>query len=188
MSTVKHDVLVKVPVREAYDQWTQFEEFPRFMEGVLEVRQLDPKRLFWRVDILGHEAEWHAEIDEQVPDERIEWHSTDGRQTRGIVRFEPWDMGETKVSLEMEYELSGLGEGLASALGLISSQVEGDLERFKEFIESRSTATGAWRGEIGDPGRDERAIAEQRQREPGPSAAPGGTGIVDERTGEIRNS
>jgi uncharacterized membrane protein len=137
-----------VPVRTAYNQWTQFEEFPRFMEGVEEVRQLDDKRLVWRATIAGKTEEWNAEIDEQTPDERVAWHATTGAGNAGVVTFHYLEPSKTRVMLQLEYEPEGLVENVGSALGVVERRVAGDLERFKEFIESRGAETGAWRGEI----------------------------------------
>ena len=150
-STIEKSINVDVPVRTAYNQWTQFEEFPRFMEGVEEVRQLDDKRLHWRAKIGGKEEEWDAEITEQIPDERVAWRSTTGRANAGVVTFHHISDTTTRVMLQMEYDPEGLVENVGDALGVVSRRVEGDLNRFKEFIESRRTETGAWRGEIRRP-------------------------------------
>lgn len=157
METVEKHILVDVPVRTAYNQWTQFEEFPKFMEGVKEVHQLDDKRLHWRAEIAGKEEEWNAEITEQIPDQRIAWHSTSGAMNAGLVTFRPED-GKTRVTLRMQYDPEGPIENLGDKLGVVTRRVEGDLKRFKDYIEARGTETGAWRGEIrGDevdkPGR-----------------------------------
>ena len=147
MNTVEKSIVVDVPVSTAYNQWTQFEEFPEFMEGVEEVRQEDDTRLFWRANIAGKDVEWEAEIFEQEPDERISWRSTTGAYNAGTVRFEPAGDG-TEVFLRLEYEPEGFFESVGSSLGLVDRRVEGDLERFKEFIEERGTESGAWRGEV----------------------------------------
>ena len=146
-STEKH-IEVNVPVRTAYDQWTQFEEFPRFMEGVKEVRQLDDQRLHWRAEIAGKEEEWDAKITEQTPDQRIAWTNTTGAKNAGVVTFHYLEPSKTRVMLQLDYEPEGLVENVGSALGFLDRRVQGDLERFKEFIESRGMETGAWRGEI----------------------------------------
>lgn len=148
MATITKDIALQVPVRTAYDQWTQFETFPRFMEGVKEVRQVDPERLTWRAEIAGKEETWDAEIVEQLPDRRIAWRSTSGVPNSGSVDFETIDDGNCKISLTLTYEPQGLTENIGSALGFDDRRVEGDLKRFKEFIESRGEATGAYRGEI----------------------------------------
>ena len=148
MATIEKGVEVNVPVRTAYNQWTQFEEFPRFMEGVTEVRQLDDKRLHWRATIAGKEEEWDAEIMEQIPDERVAWRSTTGAKNAGVVTFHRLDERKTKVMLQLEYEPEGLVEHAGDVLGFVTRRVDGDLERFKEYIESRGTESGSWRGEI----------------------------------------
>jgi len=144
---------VDVPISTAYNQWTQFEDFPRFMEGVLEVRQLDDRLLYWRAQVAGKQEEWHARITEQVPDQRIEWISEEGARNAGEVTFEPAWGGSTLVTLRMEYEPQDLVETVGDKLGFLSRQVEGNLERFKDFIESRGVETGAWRGTIGRQGQ-----------------------------------
>jgi uncharacterized membrane protein len=151
MAKIEKSIDVHVPVRTAYDQWTQFEEFPRFMEGVEEVRQLDDKRLHWRAKIGGKEEEWDAEITEQLPDERVAWRSTSGAENAGVVTFHHIDANTTRVMLQLEYDPEGVVENVGDALGVVSRRVEGDLKRFKEFIEGRGTETGAWRGEIRRP-------------------------------------
>ena len=148
MPSIEKNTEVDVPVRTAYNQWTQFEEFPRFMEGVKEVRQLDPKRLHWRAEIGGKEVEWTSEITQQLPDERITWRSTSGAKNGGTITFVPQGAAKTKVQLCIEYEPEGAAESTASAIGLVSQRVAGDLARFKDFIEKRGRATGEWRGEI----------------------------------------
>jgi uncharacterized membrane protein len=148
MSTVQKSVEVEVPVREAYNQWTQFEEFPSFMEGVEEVRQVDDTHLHWKAEVAGDDLEWDAEITEQTPDERIAWKSTNGATNAGVVTFHRLDDGKTKVNLQLDYEPEGAAEKAGDLLGLLDGRVKGDLERFKELIESRGTASGAWRGEV----------------------------------------
>jgi uncharacterized membrane protein len=148
MARIQKDIVVDVPVTTAYDQWTQFESFPEFMEGVKEVIQLDEKRLRWRAEIAGKDEEWEAEITDQVPDRHIAWRSVTGAMNAGSVIFEPVGEGKTKVSLELTYEPRDATEKLGDALGLLERRVSGDLERFKRFIESRGAPTGAWRGEI----------------------------------------
>jgi uncharacterized membrane protein len=148
MARVEKDIEVAVPVRTAYNQWTQFEEFPHFMDGVKEVRQIDDAHLHWCAEIAGHTHEWDAEIREQVPDEKIIWQSTSGPANAGLVEFEPLEGTRTRVHLEMSYEPEGAMESVGEAMGFLSRNVQGDLERFKDFIETRHTETGAWRGEI----------------------------------------
>jgi uncharacterized membrane protein len=148
MSRVEHSIDVKVPIRTAYNQWTQFEEFPRFMDKVEEVRQLDDKRLHWRASLAGHAEEWDAVITEQEPDQRIAWTSTTGAKNAGVVTFHYIDPNTTRVMLQLDYEPEGALETVGSALGIPQKQIEGDLDRFKKFIEARGEETGAWRGEI----------------------------------------
>ena len=148
MSTIEQSIEVNVPVRTAYNQWTQFEDFPQFMEGVQEVKQITDTRLRWRAEILGVEREWEAEIDEQRPDERIAWHALDGTTNAGVVTFHRIDDGVTKVMLQLEIEPEGIVEKAGDWLGIIRTRTKGDLERFKKFIESRGQETGAWRGEV----------------------------------------
>ncbi len=148
MSDVIHTVDVDVDVETAYNQWTQFEEFPRFMEGVESVEQLDDRRLKWNVDIAGIDREFETEITEQTPDQRIAWTSTSGVEQGGVVTFHRLSDEMTRVTLQMVFEPEGVVEQLADLTGAVSMRVKGDLERFKEFIEDRQVETGAWRGEI----------------------------------------
>ncbi len=148
MSEVEKSIEVNVPVSVAYNQWTQFEQFPEFMEGVKEVRQQGDKLQHWRANIGGKEKEWDAEIYEQTPDQSVAWRSTTGAPNNGRVRFEKLGPDQTRVHLAMEYEPEGVIENVGDALGLVGSRVEGDLRRFKNFIESRGSETGSWRGEI----------------------------------------
>ena len=148
MATVLESIDVEVPVRTAYNQWTQFEEFPQFMDGVEEVRQEDDTHLHWRVNVAGDSEEWRAEIIEQVPDERIAWKATDGKRNDGIVSFFRLDGERTRVKVQMDWDDEGIVEKAGSALGFDSRRVKGDLERFKEMIESRGQETGGWRGEV----------------------------------------
>jgi uncharacterized membrane protein len=148
MATIEKSIEVNAPATTVYNQWTQFEEFPRFMEGVKEVRQLDDKRLHWKAEIAGKDEEWDAEITEQIPDQRISWRSLGGAKNVGMVSFDPVDANRTRVTLRLDYDPQGVVETVGSALGILSARVQGDLERFKQFIESRGAETGAWRGEI----------------------------------------
>ena len=147
MSTIVESIDVAVPVRTAYDQWTQFEEFPRFMEGVVSVKQLDDSHVHWIAEIGGEQEEWDAEIVEQEPDRVIAWRSTSGLRNNGRIEFVPIEDG-TRVTVEMEYEPEGLKESAGALLGVDDGQVESDLERFKELVENREVPTGGWRGEI----------------------------------------
>ena len=148
MSTVEKSIEVKLPVSTVYNQWTQFEEFPEFMEGVERVTQIDDTRLHWVVEIAGAVREWDAEIVDQQPDQRIAWRSIDGAGNGGIVTFQPVGADATRVSLQMQFEPDGLAETIGDRLGFVSKQAEGDLKRFKAFIEERGNETGAWRGEV----------------------------------------
>jgi uncharacterized membrane protein len=148
MNTVEKSVVVNVPVRTAYNQWTQFEEFPQFMEGVETVRQEGDNHTHWRANIAGKDVEWDADITEQTPDQRVSWRSTTGAHNAGTVSFQSEGADQTRVTLRLEYEPEGFFENVGSALGLVDARVDGDLERFKTFIESRGSETGAWRGEI----------------------------------------
>ena len=145
--TIDASIEVDVPVSTAYNQWTQFEDFPLFMEGVDHVQQLDDTRLHWAATVAGKKAEWDAKILEQHPDRQISWISEDGKKTRGTVSFEPRGEGKTLVRLSMSYQADPV-EQLGSAAGLDSRRIKGDLDRFKELIESRGTESGAWRGEV----------------------------------------
>jgi uncharacterized membrane protein len=148
VSSIEKSIDVEVPVRTAYNQWTQFEEFPRFMEGIKEVHQLDPERLHFRANLGGKELEWDARITEQTPDQRIAWRSIGGPTNAGVVTFHRLEPSETRVMLQVEYDPEGFIENVGDMLGFVSAQVRGDLERFKAFIENRGSETGAWRGEI----------------------------------------
>jgi uncharacterized membrane protein len=151
MSTIEKSIDVHVPVRTAYNQWTQFEEFPRFMEGVQEIRQLDDKRLHWRANVGGKQKEWDAVITEQLPDQRIAWRNTDGTANAGVVTFHRLNDKTTRVMLQLEYDPEGIVENVGDMIGVVSTRVQGDLQRFKEFIEQRGSETGAWRGKIEQP-------------------------------------
>jgi uncharacterized membrane protein len=148
MARIEKSVDVQVPVRTAYNQWTQFEEFPRFMDGVKEVRQLDDTHLHWVADIGGKTQEWDARITEQSPDERVAWTAESGSLNAGVVTFHKIDDDTTRVMLQMEYDPQGLVETAGDTMGFVSRRVAGDLDRFKEFIEERGRETGGWRGEV----------------------------------------
>jgi len=148
MSNIEQSIDVNVPVHSAYNQWTQFEEFPRFMEGVEEIRQLDDKRLHWRANVGGKEKEWDALITEQIPDQRIAWKNTTGAKNAGVVTFHHISDKTTRVMLQLEYDPEGIIENVGDAIGVVSSRVRRDLERFKEYIEQRGSETGAWRGKV----------------------------------------
>jgi uncharacterized membrane protein len=148
MSVIEKSIEVNVPVRTAYNQWTQFEEFPKFMEGVEQVEQINDKRLHWKARIAGKSEEWDAEITEQVPDQRIAWKSQKGAQNAGIVMFQPISDAKSLIMLHLEYTPQGIVENMGDAAGVVTQRVEGDLKRFKDFIESRGRETGAWRGKV----------------------------------------
>jgi len=148
MAKIEKSIEIDVPVSTAYNQWTQFEEFPRFMEGVKEVRQLDNKRLHWRAEVGGRELEWDAEIFEQIPDRKIAWRNVSGDTNSGVVMFDRISDNKTRVHLHVNYEPEGVVENVGDALGVVSMRVSGDLERFKKFIEKRGVETGGWRGRV----------------------------------------
>lgn len=173
MARVVKTIEVEVPVRTAYNQWTQFEEFPRFMEGIDEVTQVDDRRIHWKASIGGKKEEWDAEIREQVPDQKVIWRATEGKENAGMVTFDPLGDNRTRVHLEMSYDPEGLVENVGDALGIVSRRVEGDLERFKDYIEGRGTETGAWRGEIENPDT--------------PQGHTRGVGSLDDRPGQTAN-
>src|SRR5215213_8026503 len=147
---VEKSILVNVPVSVAYNQWTQFEEFPHFMGGVKKVTQLTDDRLQWVAEIAGVKRQWEAKILEQVPDQKVAWAATEGATNAGSVRFEDLGGGQTRVHLSLEYEPEGLVEKVGDKLNIVEKQAEGDLERFKAFIESEGYATGAWRGSVNE--------------------------------------
>ena len=154
MSTIEESIEVDVPVTTAYNQWTQFEEFPKFMEGVESVKQIDDTHMRWVTKIGGKREEWDAEITEQRPDERVAWKATEGKKNAGVVTFHRLDDTKTKVMVQMEWQPEGVLERAGDLVGADERRVKADLKRFKEMIESRGTETGAWRGEV--PRVDER--------------------------------
>ncbi len=151
MPTIEQSIEVDVPLSTAYNQWTQFEEFPAFMEGVSEVRQLDDRHLHWVAEFGGRRHEWDAEITEQNPDERVAWRDVAGTGNAGVVTFHRLDDEHTRLMVQMEFEAEGAVEKVGDALGVPDRRVKGDLERFKEMIESRGRESGAWRGEVPRP-------------------------------------
>lgn len=148
MAKVTGSVDIAVPVQTAYDQWTQFEEFPSIMTGVENVEQLDDTHLRWKQNVAGREKEWIAEIVEQVPDNRIAWRTTSGENASGQVTFTELSPNETRVELAMEYEPDGMVEKGGSMFGMDTMRVQQDLNKFKEYIEERGQATGGWRGTV----------------------------------------
>jgi uncharacterized membrane protein len=155
VSRIIEEVEVDVPARVAYDQWTQFESFPLFMEGVERVIQLDDTTLEWTATIAGKVKHWRAEITEHRPDELIAWRSVEGAQNDGTVGFDAAGPGRTLITLQVDVEPEGLVEKAGDALGVVERRVRGDLERFRDFVENRGQATGAWRGSV-DDGRVDR--------------------------------
>ena len=151
MASVTKSIDVNVPIQTAYNQWTQFEDFPHFMEGVKSVKQLDNTHVHWVAEIAGVEKEWDAEITEQHPDERVAWKSISGPQHAGVVTFHRLNDDTTRVTLQMEVDPEGAIENIGVAIGALDRRVEGDLHRFKQFLESRGVETGAWRGEVASP-------------------------------------
>src|ERR1041385_3240088 len=148
METIEKCIDVNVPVSAAYNQWTQFEEFPRFMEGIESVTQKDDSHLHWVANIGGKKVEWDATISEQIPDKRIVWYSEHGAVQSGLVSFNPIGSDQTRITLRIDYEPEGFIEQAGDKLGVVSHRGEGDLERFKKFIEERGRETGAWRGSV----------------------------------------
>jgi len=148
LSFVQDSIEIDVPISTVYNQWTQFEEFPRFMESVEEVRQLDDTHLHWRANVAGKTKEWDAELTEQIPDQRIAWNSTSGPRNNGVVTFDKIGENRTRVSLMMEYEPETTAEKVGDALGGVKLTAKGNLMRFKDLIEKRGVETGAWRGSI----------------------------------------
>ena len=151
MSAIEESIDVTVPVRTAYDQWTQFEEFPQFMDGVASVKQLDDTHMHWEAEIAGIHREWDAEITEQHPDERVAWKATSGTQNAGVVTFHRLDDDHTRIMLQLEVEPDDFGEKVADFFGLIRHRAKGDLARFKTLIEAQGSATGARRGDVDRP-------------------------------------
>ena len=148
MASITESIELDVPLRTAYNQWTQFEEFPKFMEGIERVEQLDDTHLRWHGQIAGKDEQWESEITEQEPDQRIAWKTTSGNGPEGVITFHRLEDQRCKVTVQMDYEPDGVVENVGSALGFDSRRVKGDLERFAELLEERGTETGAWRGEV----------------------------------------
>jgi uncharacterized membrane protein len=148
MANITESIDVQVPVRTAYDHWTQFAQFPQFMEGVQSVEQIDDTHLHWVAEAGGKQHAWTAEITEQRPDERVAWKTVEGHGNAGVVTFHRLGTAETRVTVQLDHETEGMLEQLGSALGMDNRRVKGDLERFKELVETRGVETGAWRGEV----------------------------------------
>jgi uncharacterized membrane protein len=149
---IDDSIEVQVPVAQAYNQWTQFEEFPKFMEGMQSVQQLDDTHVLWVAELRGESRHWTTEISEQQPEERIAWKTFDGEiKNDGVVTFEQIGDGLTRINFEMDVEGESTGENVAGdLLGIVKREVHADLERFKQLIESRNEETGAWRREVQD--------------------------------------
>ncbi len=148
MSRFEHVITVDAPLHEVYNQWTQFESFPSFMEGVESVVQRDDRTLEWTASIAGQQRSWTAVITDQTPDTRVAWKSTSGTDNAGAVLFQAMGADKTQVTLHIDVDPEGVIENIGDKIGAVDRRVKGDLERFKEFMESRGKATGAWRGEI----------------------------------------
>jgi uncharacterized membrane protein len=148
VASIEQTIDVEVPVRTAYNQWTKFEEFPQFMNGIEEVRQVDETTLHWKAQVAGREREWVAKVTEQTPDQRVAWKDEDGKTNAGVVTFHKLEDGKTRVAVQMDWEAEGVVEKVGEKLGFDERTLKGDLERFKEFIESRGSETGAYRGEV----------------------------------------
>jgi uncharacterized membrane protein len=151
MATIEQSIEVDVPLASTYNQWTQFEEFPQFMDGVKEVRQLDDTHLHWVAEFGGRRHEWDAEVTEQRPDERVAWRNVDGKDNAGVVTFHRLDDTHTRLMVQMDYLPEGVVERVGDAIGVPERRVQADLQRFKEMIESRGIETGGWRGEVKRP-------------------------------------
>ena len=147
-TTIEQSIDLDVPVRAAYDQWTRFEEFPQFMKGVEEIRQLDDRHLHWVAELGGTRHEWDAEITEQHPDERVAWRNTDGKDNAGVVTFHKLSDTSSRVMVQIDFVPEGIKEKVGAAINAPDRQVKGDLERFKELIESRGVQSAGWRGEV----------------------------------------
>ena len=146
--TIEQSIDVQAPVDQVYNQWTQFEDFPRFMEGVERIEQRDDRHLHWVASFGGETHEWDAEITEQKPEERVAWRNVDGKDNAGVVTFHKLEDDKTRVMVQMDWAPEGLKEKVGAVLGADDRRVKSDLKRFKEFIEARGSETGAWRGEV----------------------------------------
>jgi uncharacterized membrane protein len=178
VTTIEKSVDVQAPVRAAYNQWTQFESFPEFMEGVDRIEQTSTTRTHWHTTIGGVTREFDAEITEQHPDERVAWRTVDGPTHSGVVTFHRIDDKTTRVHLQMEYEPETLTEKAGAALGVVGHRIQGDLGRFKEFIEHRGSETGAWRGEVDRAPQQGETPLGDRGGSSAQSIPPGGPGFT----------
>ena len=152
MSTITESVDVDVPIKVAYDQWTQFESFPRFMDGVSEIRQIDDTHTHWVIEVAGITREFDATITEQHPEERVAWTTEDGPNHAGVITFHRLDDEKTRVTAQMDIDPEGFVENVADKAGILDRRIKADMKRFKEFIEGRDSATGSWRGDVQRPG------------------------------------
>lgn len=183
VTKVEKSILVNVPVSTAYNQWTQFEDFPQFMGGVKKVTHLSDERLEWVAEIAGVRRQWTAQILEQVPDQKVAWAATEGATNAGAVTFEDVGGGQTSVHLSLEYEPEGLLEKVGDKLNIVENQAESDLDRFKAFIEAEGYASGAWRGsvnegaQVGSPGVDDAAASRGDAGKSGVSGAAVAAGV-----------
>lgn len=139
---------VDVPVGTAYNQWTQFESFPKFLDEVESITQTDDTHTHWTVKVAGATREFDAEITEQHPDERVAWNSVGGdTEHAGVVTFHKLSDAETRVTVQIDWEPEGLVEKLGSLVGVGGHAVKKDLKNFKEFIEGQGSVAG-WRGDV----------------------------------------
>lgn len=147
---IDESIELTVPVSTAYNQWTQFESFPRFMARVQNVKQLRPHLTRWTVGVGPVRHEFEAEITEQQPDSHVQWRSLGPASPhRGWVRFESAAAGRTTMQLHVDIKPAGAA-GLLASTPLISTTIRAELRNFKEFIEGAGHENGAWRGLISD--------------------------------------
>ena len=172
MSTIEQSVELEVPLRTAYNQWTQFETFPIFMDGIKEVKQIDDRHLHWVAEIHGHTHEWDAEITEQKPDERVAWRNVGGQKNAGVVTFHRLDDTHTRLMVQLDFMPEGLVEHLGDALGATDRRIAGDLERFKEMIESVSARAAAGAASSNGPARSRVGASRPLVRPPCPAGQP----------------
>jgi uncharacterized membrane protein len=182
MGKTTHSIEVKAPLQSVYDQWTQFEEFPRFMRDVVEVRQHGADAVTWKVLLGGKEKQWEARIIEQIPDTSIVWESVDGTLNRGAITFEPLGSDATRLTVVMEYEPEGFLEKAGDLLGVPSGHVEESLKSFRELIESKSTASGGWRGRIESTDLEKSSVDRDLAPEPATTSAGGFRASNEEET------
>ncbi len=148
MTVIEESIEVQGPLSTVYNRWTKFEDFPQFMDGITEIRQLDDTHMHWVAEFGGQHHEWDAEVTEQKPDERVAWKNTDGTANAGVVTFHRIDPDTTRVMVQMDFVPEGIIEKLGAAIGSADRRVRGDLERFKDLVETGGGETGGWRGEV----------------------------------------